>query len=155
MRTRISRTCSMMLGEATDMDKQDKKVLIKWFPDIPRKQHIFMRIWKNSKKLYFWALFLHGTSKQFLSWFSWSQGFSQRSQQVFFRLSVLSWHYSYLHCLLSDWPVGSTRAFLNQRVCEGRKDWVQRDNPLLQKQNTAWTFSMGWSSKKSVMKHFQ
>lgn len=34
----------MMLGEATDMDKQDKKVLIKWFPDIPRKQHIFMRI---------------------------------------------------------------------------------------------------------------
>lgn len=104
----------------------------KCFLDILSKQYLHANL-KNGKKLYFWVLFLHGTREQFLSWFSWPQVFSQRSQRVSFLLLVLAWHYSYLHCLLSDWPVGSTRAFFNQRAFEGGQDWMQRDKPLMKK----------------------
>lgn len=37
MKTRIARTCSTMLGEATDMDKQDKELFKDIFLDILTK----------------------------------------------------------------------------------------------------------------------
>lgn len=128
MKTRIGRTCSMILGEATDMDKQHKQVSKKnqkTFLDILSKQYVhanLKRVRNCTFGLFFFFFFLHRTREQFLSWFSWPRGFSQRSQQVFFLLLVLAWRYGYLHCLPSHWPVGSTRAFFNQCVFEGRQD---------------------------------